>query len=399
MEAYGSEALVIATVAGPGGMSRDKINVLFLMIQMQMGGSERLVLNLARGLDRSLFAPSVAWFIEKVPLAEFQELEVPLHHIPKSRSFDLEAISRIHRIVRENRVDIINAHHFMPFFYAYYAAKIAGKAKLVYTEHSDSDVERASGLWRGVGTCLLRNCDAAIGVSSGVSEKLRNYFRMRPERVVTIENGVTSNQGCGGREERERLRRSLGFSTTDIVIGIVANLKRNKNHLFLLEAFKELARLRRDVQLAIVGQAFPGDAEASEQAIRDYIRSEGLECAVRLMGYRRDVPDVLRALDLFCLVSHKEGLPISLIEAMAAGLPVIGTDIDGIRGVIVPDVNGLTVALGDVAGLANALGRLIADARLRRRMGEASRLMANERYSLQRCIDETAALFRSVLRA
>jgi glycosyltransferase involved in cell wall biosynthesis len=102
-------------------------------------------------------------------------------------------------------------------------------------------------------------------------------------------------------------------------------------------------------------------------------------------------------MDVFCLVSYREGLPISVMEAMAAELPVIGTDIDGIRSVVDPGVNGLLVPPDDVEALTRSLDRLLGDANLRSTMGTASGRLARERYSLKRCVEETEALFLTVL--
>jgi len=368
------------------------------MIQMQMGGAERLICDLARSLDRRVFAPAVGWFVEGSPLAEFEELGIPLFHVPKGPGFDWRAMRQIARIVRDERIDLVNAHHFMPFVYAYYAAKLTGRAKLVYTDHSDTDVRSAAGIWRVVGSGLLASSDAAVGVSHGVAQTLRSQFPLRPKRVHVIENGVDITRFTGGSADVATLRRRYGLSPTDVVVGIVANLKKNKNHLFLLRAFREAHRDMPSAKLIIVGQGFPGDPQGSERQIVEYIAANGMLECVRLLGHQRDVPELLQIMDLFCLVSYKEGLPISLIEAMASGLPVIGTEIDGIRGVIEQGVNGWLVAPDDIAGLTQALGRMLGDSERRRTMGQASRRLACERYSLDRCIGQTEGLFLSLVR-
>jgi glycosyltransferase involved in cell wall biosynthesis len=377
--------------------SRPPVNVLFAMIQMAMGGSERLIWNLVANLDRTKFAPSLLWFRNEKPLREFQALGIPLHYVPKTKRFDWKAIAEVGRIVREQRIDVINAHHFMPFFYAYYAAKIANRACLVYTEHSEMDVLSAKGKWRVVGGRLLRSCDAVVGVSDRVSETLGSHFAVNPDRVHTIENGVDVELFGPSVRARARVRKELGFEADEVVIGHVANFRRNKNHLFLLKAFGEIARRDRRARLVFVGQGFPQDPENSEPDVRGYVRQHGLDHAVRLLGYRPDVNDVLRSMDVSCLVSYKEGLPLSLIEAMASGLAVVGTDIPSIRSVIDHDVNGLVVAPDDVPSLAHALSRLIDDDETRRRMGEESRRIAVARYSLARCVRETERLFLSTL--
>jgi glycosyltransferase involved in cell wall biosynthesis len=97
------------------------------------------------------------------------------------------------------------------------------------------------------------------------------------------------------------------------------------------------------------------DAENSEPEIRSYIKEKGLENDLLLLGYRSDIPEILSIMDIFCLTSFKEGMPLSLIEAMAAGLPVIGTDVEGIRDVIVQDRNGFLIDLDDISGMKNIL--------------------------------------------
>ena len=367
------------------------------MLQMGMGGSERLIYNLVRNLDRRVFDPSIAWLVNERPLKEFEELGVPLHYVAKAKRIDLGAMRQFAAIVQTQRIDVVNAHHFMPFFYAYYGSKFAGRARLVYTEHSEADVLAAGGKWRTIGGFLLRRTDAAIGVSDKVSSTLRTHFDLGAETVHTIENGVDVEMFGGNPTQRDRLRAELGFTSHDLIVGHVANFRRNKNHLFLLRAFRDLVRQRPNTKLVFIGQGAEGDAENSEPAVRQFVEAEGLRDSVHVLGYRSNVQDLLQALDVICLVSYKEGLPLSLIEAMASGLPVVGTDIEGIRGVVQRELNGVLVAPDDDAALTAALDRLLSDEALRHRMGQASRRIAHEKYSLSRCLRETQDLFRRLV--
>jgi glycosyltransferase involved in cell wall biosynthesis len=146
------------------------------------------------------------------------------------------------------------------------------------------------------------------------------------------------------------------------------------------------------VKLLLVGQGFDGDAENSEPDVARYIREHGIEGPVRMLGYRPDVPDLLRAIDVFCLVSYKEGLPLSVIEAMACGLPVVATNIEGLRDVVRPGINGVLVDPDDTAILADVLMSLAADPNLRHVLGERGRRIAQDRYSFARCLSQTESL-------
>jgi L-malate glycosyltransferase len=393
MERDREEALMMPVVSVPA----DRVRVLFVMIQMAMGGSERLIHNLCRSLDRRVFEPSIAWLTPDPPLPEFESLDVPLYCVPKRNRFDWHAIRALAAIIRRHRIDVVNAHHFLPFFYAYYGAQFANRAALLYTEHAVADVLAIDGRWRTVGGLMLRSAAGAVGVSAAVSEVLQTHFQLDSQRVHTIDNGVDLDMFGQHVRARSTLRTELGLSRDDVVIGHLANFRRNKNHLFLLRAFQRVVRERPEAKLVLVGRGQPGDPENSEAETRDFIERERLGRSVFVLGYRSDVDQFLGMLDLFCLVSYREGLPLSLVEAMATGLPVVGTDVAGIRDVIQPEINGLTVASDDVPALARALQRLVVDAALRQRFGHASRRLAEDKYSLTRCVHQTEEMFRSLV--
>ena len=362
---------------------------------MGFGGSERLVHSLALRMDRRRFSPSVAWLSGDEVLQEFRDLEVPLHHVPKARRVDFGTMRALARIVRAQDIDVVNAQHFMPAVYAYYGCNVRARKPLVCTVHSRWEVEDTPLKWRIAGGYLLNRFGASVGVSPDISAAVRSVFRLDASRVVTIENGVDLDAFAAGRDVRG-LRVSLQLAEDDVVIGIVANLKRVKNHLFLLQAFAELARERRNVRLLVVGQGFAGEGDNTEDELREFVANHALGQKVSFLGHRADVPDLLQLMDVFCLTSLKEGLPIGLIEAMAAGLPVVGTNVAGIRDVITPGEDGLLVELDDMTTLKDCLVGLLQDEELRKRLGRSGRRKAVEKYSLQRCVGEYERLFTSL---
>jgi glycosyltransferase involved in cell wall biosynthesis len=379
-----------------GGLT-DKINVLFVIMQMGMGGSERLVHNLAMKIDRYLFNPSVAWFYGDRILKEFRDLEIPLYHIPKKRSIDISTMHMLGNIIKQNDISIVNAHHFMSMVYSFYGSKVINSKKLVYTEHSEWEIEKISQKWQIIGKYLMSRVDGVVGVTEAVSKQLQKTFQTARARTFTIQNGVDFKAFRDGNGSTS-LRMTLGLADHEKVIGIVANFRSIKNHIFLLRAFAELVKEHNDVRLLLVGQGFPNDPENSEQGIRDFVKGKALSGKVLLLGYRSDIPDLLNIMDIFCLTSHKEGLPISLIEAMAAGLPVVGTDVEGIRDVIMPNKNGFLVPIGDVMGLKNALHTLIQNESLRQKFGQKSGSLARDTYSLERCVKQYQDLFSSLMK-
>lgn len=373
-----------------------KINILFMMMQMEMGGSERLVHNLALKIDRTLFRPSIAWFFGDRVLREFKDLGIPLYHVPKIKRFDFSTMRLLERIIKDNNIHIVNAHHFMSLVYSFYGCKVKNNIKLIYTEHSKWEIEQITSKWRKIGSYLLNHSDGAVGVNAEVTKSIRNRFKLNSSKTFTIQNGVDLKVFVDSALNKQ-LKKELGIAKKDKVIGMVANFKRIKNHIFLLKAVRELLKEYNDVKLLLIGQGFKGDRENSEAEVRQLINDNRLDDNVLLLGYRSDIPNLLATMDIFCLTSFKEGLPISLIEAMAAGLPVVGTDVEGIRDVIIQNKNGFIVPVDDVEELKNVLITLFKDKSLRNRTGKESKFLASQIYSLDRCIDQYEDLFISII--
>ena len=366
------------------------------MMQMEMGGSERLVHNLALKVDRTLFRPSIAWFFGDRVLREFKDLGIPLYHIPKLKRFDFSTMQKLGTIIRENNIHIINAHHFMSMVYSFYGCKIKNDTKLIYTEHSKWEIEQIPWKWRKIGSYLLKHSDGAVGINSEVTKLMKNAFKLFPSKAITIMNGVNL-KSFASNNKNSKLRTELGIAKNVKIIGMIANLKKIKNHIFLLKAFAELVKEYKNVKLLLIGQGFDGDKENSEAEIQHFINNQGLKNSVMLLGYRSDISSLLEIMDIFCLTSFKEGLPISFIEAKAAGLPVVGTDVEGIRNVIIHDKNGYLVPVDDKKSLKNSLLTLLQNESLRDKMGRESRVLAIQTYSLNSCINQYQDLFMSAI--
>lgn len=368
------------------------------MMQMEMGGSERLVHNLVLNINRKIFNPSIAWFFGETALQEFKELSIPFYHVPKIKRFDFFTMQKLGTIIRENNIHIINAHHFMSMVYSFYGCKIKNDIKLIYTEHSKWEIEQIPWKWEKIGSYLLNRSDGAVGVNAEVTNSIQNKFKLNPSKALTIPNGVDLKIFANSASNKQ-LKKELGIAEKDKIIGMIANLKKIKNHIFLLEAFAELLKEYKNVKLLLIGQGFDGDKENSEADIRRFIDNKGLKNSVMLIGYRSDISNLLGIMDIFCLTSFKEGLPISLIEAMVAGLPVVGTDVEGIRDVISHDKNGYLVPVDDKKSLKNSLLTLLQNESLRDKMGRESRALAIQAYSLNGCINQYQDLFMSAIKS
>lgn len=373
----------------------DKINVLFVIPQLEKGGSETLVYEIASRLDKTLYDVSLAYFDffgnENFREA-FQDSGISLYQIHKNSAADYSAMQIMARIIRERNIHIVNAHHFVSMFYSFYACKIANRRKLVYTEHSNWEVDNMPLKWKAIGRLLLRRLDCVIGISDDVTNTLKMTFKLPSNNTYTIRNGVDVDTSKK-KYDVELIRDEFELDDGIKIVSMVANFRKVKNHLLLLQGFKELLKEFDNVKLLLIGQGTENDPENSEGDVRGYIAKHGLYDKVILTGYKTDVRAILSISDIFCLTSYREGLPISILEAMSGGLPVIGTNVPGIRDVIMHEQNGILVGLGDYKALKDAMIKMLTNEEMRRNYGNASRKIAEEYYSIKRCVDRYQDLF------
>jgi len=181
------------------------------------------------------------------------------------------------------------------------------------------------------------------------------------------------------------------------VIAMVANFRKVKNHILLLKGFRELLHELDEVRLMLIGQGYAHDPEGSEVEVRRYIEESGLSSKVIFTGYRSDVMDLLSIADVFCLTSYREGLPISMLEAMSCSLPVVGTNVPGIRDVVRHGKNGFLVEPDDPVAVKDSLLRILTDNQIHQDFGSESRKIVLESYSLDQCAKNYQDLFLQLL--
>ena len=340
---------------------------------MTPGGSERVVLNLARSLDPACFEVYIASFKGGVLEASFREVCREIFIIQKRRRFDFSAMWQLAKVFREKNIDVVNAHHYMPCFYSFFGAKIFNRRKLIYTEHSVPEVEALSASIHGkVFSGMLSRIDAVVGVSKEIANTFKASYPRHDVKFQTIINGVDIGKFYV-RGNREKIRSQWGFGLDHFVLGTVANFRRVKNHSCLVRAAARLKVSHPQLRLLFVGAGYQGDPENSEDEVRKLVTKLDLKHMVVFAGYQENIPEVLSACDGFCLPSFSEGLPVSVLEAMAARLPVIGSAVRGIAEVIENSKTGLLFNSDDDSGLAEAIKVLM-------ELPEASQAMVARAY-------------------
>lgn len=364
--------------------------MLWLVKGLGRGGAEQLLVSTAGHIDRRRFAVEVAYVLPwKDALVEPLEARgVPAHCLGGGRAFDVRWVARLRRLVRSRPFDLVHAH--LPF--AALGARLAlgpGGPPVVYTEHNVWERYRPAMRWANALT--YRRNAAVIAVSDAVQASVRaheNAF-VRVPSIETVVHGVDLDETHHGADAARRARRVLGLGPDELVIGTVANFTPKKDQHTLLAA---VALLPRSLpwRLVLVGS---GPLEVSLRAAVDEL---GLGHRVMFAGSRDDVPEILPAFDVFVLSSRYEGLPISLLEAMAAGVPVVATAVGGIPDAVADGVTGVLLPPGDPGVLADALGGVLGDSDRRVRMGAAAREAA-ERFSILPAVRTIEQIYERVL--
>lgn len=313
--------------------------------------------------------------------------------VPMARSLDPRAQGRAFRalldLFRAERFDLVHGHNPISGLLARAAARRARVPRVAYTCHGFLFNQPGPAWRRGLALGLERMAGRVTDTFMTVSEEEAADARrlgIHP-RAIAVLNGRDPALFRPDAAAREAVRLELGTANDTCVVVVVSRLVRHKGHPELLRAMEQVP----DAELWVVGDRLPTDH--GEPLEPYFARAEAaLGPRLRRLGYRHDVARLLAAADIFALPSHFEGLPMSVIEAMLTGLPVVATDIRGPREQVVDGATGLLVPPFAVAPLAAALGRLAADPLLRTRMGEAGRERALERYTEVKVVARTLDL-------
>ncbi|MGI9433001.1 MAG: glycosyltransferase [Myxococcota bacterium] len=358
--------------------------ILYVIGALGTGGAERQLLELTAGLDRRRYEPLVcALDVGHEYAAAFAERGVPVVEFPRRGSLDWQRLTALRSRIRSEQPALIHAFLASPALYARLACiGLRSRPPVIVSERTvlprPAYVRVADWLLAHRSACFLANADA-------VRESLLDAVWPQQPRVEVIPNGFDLSPFERG-PTRTELRARLGWGEETIAL-CVGRLTDAKDFPTLLDAFAKLDR--PNLRLVIAGEG------EKRSEIEQRIRSQDLR--VTLLGLRTDVPDLLRAADLFVLASKVEGFPNVIGEALAAGLPVAATSAGGVPEVVRAGVDGCVVPIGDSSALADAVEFLLDDPTLAREMASRGATRVREEFSLEAMIDRTQAVYSELL--
>lgn len=367
----------------------------------EVAGGEMVLLQLLRALrqaghDTLVFCP------EEGELTERLSQEGTCYEIvPMRKTYDVRAVLALRRAFRRNRIDLVHSHGLLVNVLTRFAAWGAGIPN-VGTVHLTRELRRypwspslALALkfryyYRTLDNWSQRLSFATIAVSQAVRDDLLEQG-YPPSRVLVIPNGIDSQAfDSSNCSERLLLRRQLGVNEGDVLVGVVARLSPQKDLQTFIEAFAAARRSCKNLRAFVAGTG------PQEDLLRKLAVTHELEADLQFLGFRRDVPQLLRASDVFCLTSRWEGLPLSVLEAMASGRPVVATAVPGTAEAVVDGVTGMLLPIGDSAAVADALVRVAESEDMRTRMGEAGRERAVATFGVERVAAQHLELYERI---
>jgi glycosyltransferase involved in cell wall biosynthesis len=366
------------------GLHLNRPRLLYMITRAERGGAQAHVLEVAEGM-RNDFEVHVATGEEGYLTQACRDASIPVHIIPHLRRevnpfFDVPAWFETLHLVRKIRPDLIHAHTWKSGFIGRSVAAVHGTPS-IYTVHMWPFGPALPLTWQIIGPRIERLAARwsrrLITVSESAAEIGRQYRIAPASRIIAIENGI---KDCAVRAELH--------SRTVPVIAMVARFTSLKDHDTLLRAF---AKLDSPAKLMLVGDG------ATRGAAEKLARELGIQQKVEFTGERSDIETLLREVDIFVLASKNELLPISIIEAMRAGLPVIASRLGGIPRLTVDGATGLLVESCSVTELQQALSRLVNDRELRIQFGRSGRLRYEQKFTSREMCAQTLSVYQDVL--
>ena len=363
------------------------LNTLFVITSMPVGGAETLLVNLLRRFRPSHIVPSVACLKEKGPLGEAIAKEFKLTEHWLQSKYDLRVLPALANHIRKEKIDaLISVGAGDKMFWGRLAARLASVPVICSALHS-------TGWPDGVGRMnrwLTPITDAFIAVAKPHGKFLVDFEKFPANKVTVIPNGVDTQRFHPNHESKTQVRKELGLAPHTPLVGIVAALRPEKNHALFLNAASRVIEKIPKAHFVIVGDG------PERIKIESTIAALNLGQSISLLGTRSDTPNLLAAMDVFALTSHNEASPVSILEALSCGVPVVSTRVGSVAESVHDQWNGFTVEPGDVDAVAQRIQYLLMNKETAETMGNNGREHVQMHGSLETMVQMYEHLIHSI---
>ena len=383
----------------------ERTKIVRVIARLNIGGPSIHVVNLNKGLSPDRFEsllvtgspnPAEGSMLDYAQENGVQPLAIPeMVGEASLRPRDIKALLRLYRILRMERPQIVHTHTAKAGFLGRLAARLAGVPIIVHTYHGHV----LHGYYGPLRNWLLlqmerglaRITDCLVAVSPLVKEDLLAFRVAPPEKISVIPLGFDLDPFFKCRSLKGEFRTELGLSPVIRLVGILGRIVPIKNHRLFLESAAQVAQQESNVRFVIVGDG------TLRSEMEGYAQDLGIDDRVIFTGWRRDLLRIYADLDLLVVSSNNEGTPVSAIEAMASGCPVVATQVGGLPDVIEDGKTGYLIPALQPQALATAILDLIRHPEKAEQMGRAAQLSVKDKFSINRLIAETESLYLELL--
>lgn len=370
-----------------------KVRILHLITRLPVGGAERLLISVLRKLDTNRFESVVCCIQDRGELAaEVESLGIPVISLGlmNKGGFDSRAKPAIVDLIKQHQIDLVHSHLYHANLYGRLAAKKAGVPAIISIHNTYA---RRKWYRHLINRWLSRYTAKIIAVSEDIRQDVVKYDGVHDDKIVTLPNGIDLDR-VRTNISRDQARARLGYGDEHFLIGVVGRLEKQKGHIHLIRA---IAALTQQNKLTNIRVLVAGDGRLRadlEQATDDL----GIGGQVNFLGTRKDMAEILRALDLFVMPSLWEGLSLAMLEGMAAELPVIISDVGGAGEVLHENTYGVRTPPGDEVALAQAIVDLAENPEKRAILATKARTRVEEAYSAETMVRKLEAIYDNTLK-
>lgn len=364
--------------------AQKKNRVMHIVLSLGTGGMEKLVCELAGGMSTDKFIPVICCLAKTGRFSdELEKSGIKVFCMDKKPGLDFSLFFKVANILKEEDISVVHSHDSSTNLYASIAARMAGIKNVFNTEHGGIHFETARKKFVSRFLCFLNK--KVICVSESIKNDLIS-MGLPSKRLKVIPNSLDFSK-YDISVSRSKQREGLGLCDSSYVISYVGRLSREKNHKMFLDSVKPILSKVPQARFLIVGD---GPLRIS---LEEYAKSLGIYENVVFLGIRKDIPEILKASDCFAACSNFESFGLSVLEAMAAGIPVVSTCAGGLREIVKDKETGILIAKNDVAAFVNAVSVIREDAVLRERIISNAKTMVKNNYKIEKMIKDYEDLY------
>lgn len=368
--------------------NKSKIHILSLQTGTGIGGTELRGFSVLTNLNKDKFKVTVCFLMEQGPISEmYHQAGIEVIHLNHSLSFRF--IGRLWKLLQKNRFDIIEIYGFRLNIIGRVLGRLSGHRCIITMQRSVDDWRLFWHSW--LDRLTSRWIRLFISNSYAGSKRLQEREKIQPSKIKVIQNGIEAE--IFAQADKGLIKKELAIEQNKTIITCVATFRKAKAHHVLIDAISLLAKDNHNFCLLLIGDG------SMKPGIEKKVHQLGLENMVFFLGERRDIPNILIDSDIFVLTSSWEGMPGVIMEAMAAGLPVVATDVGGMSELVKPEKTGILVPPNNPEKFALSMERLVKDKALQQEMGNAGFKRIREHFSLYPKVSELEMVYQKFVNA